>query len=79
MAKDRDLLTDSSPSSDLAEDKVRRLSAGGEGWDKKMKRKRSVGTGFTRPADIDGDLKRPLHHKISSESGLQPSDTNGFR
>ncbi|XP_058204443.1 uncharacterized protein LOC131318578 isoform X2 [Rhododendron vialii] len=79
MAKDCDMLTDGSPGSDLVEDKIRRLSAGGEGWDKKMKRKRSVGTGFTRPADIDGDLKRPLHPKISSESGLQPSDTNGFR
>lgn len=79
MAKDRDMVTDGSPGSDMVEEKIRRLSAGGEGWEKKMKRKRSVGTGFTRPIDMDGDLKRPLHHKIGNESGLQPCDVHGFR
>ncbi|KAL6989313.1 hypothetical protein U1Q18_015061 [Sarracenia purpurea var. burkii] len=79
MAKDRDMFKDSSPGSDIVEEKIRRLSAGGEGWDKKMKRKRSIGTVFTRPADVVGDLKRPMHHKVSNESGLQSCDAHGVR
>lgn len=79
MAKDRDMLKDISPGSDLVEEKIRRLPAGGEGWDKKMKRKRSVGTAFTRPVDSDGELKRPMHHKVSNESGLQSCDAHNFR
>ncbi|XP_028081625.1 uncharacterized protein LOC114283022 isoform X3 [Camellia sinensis] len=79
MAKDRDMLKDISPGSDLVEEKIRRLPAGAEGWDKKMKRKRSVGTAFTRPVDSDGELKRPMHHKVSNESGLQSCDAHNFR
>ena len=79
MAKERDMLKDSSPSSHLVEEKIRRLPAGGEGWEKKMKRKRSVGTAFMRSVEIDGELKRPMHHKVSNESGLQSSDAHGFR
>ncbi|RVW37001.1 hypothetical protein CK203_099625 [Vitis vinifera] len=37
MAKDRDMLKDGGVGSDLVEEKIRRLPAGGEGWDKKMK------------------------------------------
>ncbi|XP_057471533.1 uncharacterized protein LOC130760299 isoform X2 [Actinidia eriantha] len=79
MAKERDMLKDCSPSSHLVEEKIRRLPAGGEGWEKKMKRKRSVGTAFTRSVEIDGELKRPMHHKVSNESGIQSSDAHGFR
>ncbi|GFZ06013.1 hypothetical protein Acr_18g0001830 [Actinidia rufa] len=78
MAKDRDLLKDS-PGSDLVETKICKLPTGGEGWDKKMKRKRSEGTGFLRPLDGDGELKRPMHHKGSNESCSQSGDTHGFR
>ncbi|KAJ4720590.1 Spectrin beta chain, brain [Melia azedarach] len=56
-----------------------RLPAGGEGWDKKMKRKRSVGTVFTRPMDSDGELKRVVHHKLNSEPGQPSSDAQGLR
>ncbi|XP_052198916.1 uncharacterized protein LOC127806014 isoform X2 [Diospyros lotus] len=79
ITKDRDMLKDASPGSDLVEEKIRRLPAGGEGWDKKMKRKRSVGNAFTRPLDSDGELKQPMHYKLSNESGLQSSDGHGFR
>ncbi|GFZ06009.1 hypothetical protein Acr_18g0001790 [Actinidia rufa] len=77
MAKDRDLLKDS-PGSDLVETKICKLPTGGEGWDKKMKRKRSEGTGFLRPLDGDGELKRPMHHKGSNESCSQSGDAHGF-
>ncbi|KAJ6901384.1 hypothetical protein NC651_019214 [Populus alba x Populus x berolinensis] len=64
--------------SNLSEEKVRRLPAGGEGWDKKMKKKRSVGTVFTRTIDSDGEVKRMMHHKFNNEHGLQSYDAQGF-
>ncbi|CBI18590.3 unnamed protein product, partial [Vitis vinifera] len=79
MAKDRDMLKDGGVGSDLVEEKIRRLPAGGEGWDKKMKRKRSVGAVFTRPMDSDGELKRAMHHKLNNETGLQAGDAQGIR
>ncbi|XP_031282756.1 uncharacterized protein LOC116141386 [Pistacia vera] len=78
MIKDRDMLKDGGENSDVVEEKIRRLPAG-EGWEKKMKRKRSVGTVFTRPMDGDGDLKRVMHHKVNNESGLPSCDAQGFR
>lgn len=79
MAKDRDMLKDGGVGSDLVEEKIRRLPAGGEGWDKKMKRKRSVGAVFTRPMDSDGELKRAMHHKLNNETGLLAGDAQGIR
>lgn len=79
MAKDRDMLKDGGVGSDLVEEKIRRLPAGGEGWDKKMKRKRSVGAVFTRPMDSDGELKRAMHHKLNNETSLQAGDAQGIR
>nr|XP_048317969.1 G-type lectin S-receptor-like serine/threonine-protein kinase LECRK3 [Ziziphus jujuba var. spinosa] len=51
VGKDKDMLRDSGEGSDLVEEKIRRLPTGGESWDKKMKRKRSVGTVLSRPMD----------------------------
>lgn len=79
VMKDRDMLKDGGETSDLVEEKIRRLPAGGEGWDKKMKRKRSVGTVFTRSVDSDGELKRVMHHKLNNESGLPSCDAQGLR
>lgn len=78
LAKDRDILKETSADSDAVE-KIHRLPASGEGWDKKMKRKRSVGTVLTKSIDSDGDLKRVMHHKLSSEQGLQSCDAHNFR
>ncbi|XP_024990144.1 uncharacterized protein LOC112524526 isoform X2 [Cynara cardunculus var. scolymus] len=72
MAKDGNLLENNGGESDLF-DKIRMLAAGGEGWDKKMKRKRSVGTVFTRN-DSDGVPKRATQNKVVDERGSQPSD-----
>ncbi|XP_044479034.1 uncharacterized protein LOC123206008, partial [Mangifera indica] len=78
MIKDRNMLKDGGETSDVVEEKIRRLPAG-EGWEKKMKRKRSVGTVLTRPAEGDGELKRVMHHKLSNESCPLSCDAQGFR
>ncbi|KAL3523657.1 hypothetical protein ACH5RR_016491 [Cinchona calisaya] len=79
MSKDRDMVKDSNTDSDIVEEKIRRLPAGAESWDKKMKRKRSVGAVSARSIDSDGEPKRTVHHKITNETGLQPSDSQSFR
>ncbi|KAL3520888.1 hypothetical protein ACH5RR_019037 [Cinchona calisaya] len=79
MSKERDMVKDSNLDSDIVEEKIRRLPAVGESWDKKMKRKRSVGAVTARPIDSDGEPKRAVHHKLTSEPGLQSSDSQSFR
>ncbi|XP_031115676.1 uncharacterized protein LOC116019553 [Ipomoea triloba] len=79
MTKDRDKVKQSNASTDSAEEKIRRLPAGGEGWDKKMKRKRSVGSVTSRPSDNDGEPKRNVHHKFNSELGLSSCDPHSLR
>ncbi|GAB4836281.1 hypothetical protein Ancab_001196 [Ancistrocladus abbreviatus] len=79
LGKDKDMIKDGTLSCDMVEEKIRRLPAGGEGWDKKKKRKRSVSNVFPRLVDGDGELKRAVHGKLSSDLGLQSSDTHGFR
>lgn len=80
VTKERDILKDNNTDSDVVEEKIRRLPAGGEGWDKKMKRKRSVGAVSSRPTDNDGELKRNMNNKLSVESSLLPGDSaHGFR
>ncbi|XP_042012997.1 uncharacterized protein LOC121761414 isoform X4 [Salvia splendens] len=80
VTKERDLLKDRNGDSEMGEEKIRRLPAGGESWDKKMKRKRTFGTAFPRSVDNDGELKRTMHPKLNSESSLQSSDsTQSFR
>ncbi|GAB4855166.1 hypothetical protein Ancab_023792 [Ancistrocladus abbreviatus] len=79
LGKDKDIIKDGSLSCDVVEEKIRRLPAGGEGWDRKMKRKRSVSNVFARLVDGDGELKRAVHGRLSSDSGPQSSDTHGFR
>lgn len=78
--KERDSLKDNNTDSDMAEEKIRRLPAGGESWDKKMKRKRSVGAVVSRSVDSEVELKRNMHHKHTIESSLLSSDsTHGYR
>jgi len=55
------------------------LPAGGEGWDKKMKRKRSVSSVFPRPVDGDGEHKRTMHGRPGNDAGIQNSDSVGIR
>lgn len=78
IGKDRDLPRDCGEGPDLVEEKIRKLPAGGETWDRKMKRKRSVGTVLTRPAD-DGEPKRVMYHKHNNDPGSQSCDAQTFR
>ncbi|KAF2302612.1 hypothetical protein GH714_040186 [Hevea brasiliensis] len=79
MGKDRDMLRECGEASDLPVEKVQRMPAGGDGWDRKMKRKRSMGSVFARSTDSDGEVKRIMHHKFNNEPGLQSCDAQGFR
>ncbi|MED6133427.1 hypothetical protein PIB30_028083 [Stylosanthes scabra] len=80
VGKDRDNTKDGSRGCDTVEEKMRKLPAGGETWDKKMKRKRSVGAFLSRSNDGEGELKRVMHLKLTNEPGLQSSsDAQGLR
>lgn len=80
VTKERDFLKDNNAEPDMVEEKIRRLPAGGEGWDKKMKRKRSVGAVSSRSLDNDGEPKRSMHNKLSIDSSMLPADSaHGFR
>ncbi|KAK6135917.1 hypothetical protein DH2020_030335 [Rehmannia glutinosa] len=80
VTKERDMLKDNNADFDTVDEKIRRLPAGGEGWDKKIKRKRgSVGDVLLRSVDNNGELKQNMHHKLTIESTLQFTDsTHGF-
>ena len=79
MGKDRDNINDGSRGCDIVEEKIRRLPAGGETWDRKMKRKRSVGTVVARSIDGEGEQKKVMHLRLANESGSQGSDAQGLR
>ena len=55
------------------EEKLRVLP-GGEGWDKKMKRKRSMCPAIMRPMDGDRDIKSSLQQRSAIEPRVRPSD-----
>ncbi|KAK4761229.1 hypothetical protein SAY87_006122 [Trapa incisa] len=76
--KDRDSSRDVGEGSDPIEEKVQRLPAGGEGWEKKIKRKRSIGTVVSRPVEGDGEV-RGATQKVKIDPSLQLSDTQTSR
>ncbi|KAI4347878.1 hypothetical protein L6164_008655 [Bauhinia variegata] len=78
IGKDRDTLRDGGECCDFVEEKMR-LPAGAETWDRKMKRKRSMGSVFARSVDGEGEMKRVMHLKLNNESGLQSSEVQGLR
>ncbi|XP_042483240.1 uncharacterized protein LOC122063602 isoform X2 [Macadamia integrifolia] len=75
--KDRDVLR--AGNGVQVEERVRGLPAAGEGWDKKMKRKRSVGIVVTRAMDGDREVKRATLQKLNSDPRPRFSDAHGFR
>ncbi|WCJ41818.1 hypothetical protein M5689_022661 [Euphorbia peplus] len=79
MEKGVDALQDVSGDTVRFEEKIRRLPAGGEGWETKNKKKRSVGVANGRVVNGDRDIKRAMHPKISSDSKLRSCDAQGFR
>ncbi|RAL51173.1 hypothetical protein DM860_005529 [Cuscuta australis] len=79
ITKERDMHKDSNADCDMTEEKVRKFPAGGEGWDKKIKRKRSFGSVNSRPIEDDGEVKRTMHHKLPSEASFPSCDSHGFK
>ncbi|KAJ4972272.1 hypothetical protein NE237_005371 [Protea cynaroides] len=79
IEKDREALRAGNGGSVEVEEKVRGLPAGGEGWDKKMKRKRSVGTVVTRGMDGEREVKRAMHQKFNCDPRSRSCDAHGFR
>lgn len=77
--KEGDMLPAVSGGSVRIEEKIRRLPVGGEGWDTKMKRKRSVGAVGNRVISGDRDNKRAIQPKLSADSKLRSCDAQGFR
>ncbi|KAE8691713.1 putative DNA binding protein [Hibiscus syriacus] len=77
VEKDSDVLSAVNGGSARIEEKIRRLP--GEGWETKMKRKRSVAAVGNRVAYAGRDIKQSMQPKLSSESKLQLCDTLGFR
>ncbi|KAK8938704.1 hypothetical protein KSP39_PZI011460 [Platanthera zijinensis] len=77
--KDKSILRACNGGSISSEDKIRGLPTGGDGWEKKLKRKRSVGTMVTRNPDGDRELKQTVQSRPTTEPRPRPSDGNGFR
>ncbi|KAE9616745.1 hypothetical protein Lalb_Chr03g0028061 [Lupinus albus] len=61
------------------EEKTRRLLAGGEGLDQKIKKKRSVGTVGNRVVTGERDIKRATLPKANADPKMRFFDTQGFR
>lgn len=76
---DEDMLPAVTGANVRIEEKMRRLPVGGEGWDKKMKRKRSVATVGNRVINGDRDLKRVVQPKLNADSKLRSCDAESFR
>lgn len=78
MEEDREVLKAGCAGDIQIEEKIRRLPAG-EGWEKKMKRKRSIGVGITNRA-INGeqDMKRDTQ-KPNADTKLRSCDALGVR
>ncbi|KAJ6790971.1 Uncharacterized protein M6B38_246545 [Iris pallida] len=62
-----------------SEERMHALPAGGDGWEKKLKRKRSVGTMVARTAEGDRELKPELQQRSYNEPRHRSSDGPGFR
>lgn len=61
------------------EEKTRRLLAGGEGLDQKIKRKRSVGTLGNRVITGERDVKRATLPKGNTDLKMRFNDAQSFR
>ncbi|KAI4322414.1 hypothetical protein L6164_022112 [Bauhinia variegata] len=79
MGTDKDGTLVSGGSSVRIEEKTRRLLAGGEGLDQKIKKKRSVGAVGNRVITGDRDVKRVTLPKMGADLKLRFYDAQGFR
>uniref|UniRef100_A0A6N2M156 Uncharacterized protein n=1 Tax=Salix viminalis TaxID=40686 RepID=A0A6N2M156_SALVM len=79
MDKSGDTVQDLGGGAVRYEEKIRRLPAGGEGWDTKNKKKRSVGVMGNRVINGDREQKRAMLSKMTADSKLRSCDAQGFR
>ncbi|XP_044483678.1 uncharacterized protein LOC123209625 [Mangifera indica] len=79
IEKDGDMLPAVSGATIKIEEKIRRLPVGGEGWDKKMKRKRSVASVGNRVMNSDQDTKQAIQPKMNADSKLRSCDAQVLR
>ncbi|XP_072979325.1 uncharacterized protein [Typha angustifolia] len=79
LDKDKGMLKACNGGQVLSEDKLNPFSPGGEGWEKKLKRKRSVGTVVNRVNDGDRQVKQTTQQRTNSETRLRASDSLGLR
>ena len=77
--KDRELLKAGVGASAQIEEKANRLPAGGDGWEKKKKRKRFVGAVVSRVLNGDRETKQAIHPRMNADSKLRSGDVHGFR
>ncbi|ESW04421.1 hypothetical protein PHAVU_011G093600 [Phaseolus vulgaris] len=77
--KDANLVQTLGGSSVRNEEKTRRLLAGGEGLDQKIKKKRSVGTVGNRITTTERDVKRTAIPKANADLKMRLYDAQGFR
>lgn len=61
------------------EEKTRRLLAGGEGLDQKIKKRRSVGAVGNRVIASERDVKRATLPKANADLKMRFYDAQGFR
>ncbi|KAF9676379.1 hypothetical protein SADUNF_Sadunf09G0132500 [Salix dunnii] len=79
MDKGGDMLQDVGGAAVQFEEKIRRLPAGGEGWDTKNKKKRSVGLMSSRVINGDKKKKRAMPSKMTTDFNLRSCDAQGLR
>lgn len=75
--KDKSILRNCNGGSIPSEDKMHGFAPGGDGWEKKLKRKRSVG--LNRGTEGDREIKQSIQQRSNNESRLRSSDGIGFR
>jgi hypothetical protein len=79
VEKDGNLIQTLGGDSVRNEEKTRRLLAGGEGLDQKIKKKRSVGTVGNRVISGERDVKRVTFPKGNADLKMRFNDAQGFR
>lgn len=79
LEKEKSSVRNVNVTSGFSEDKLRGLSPRGEGWEKRLKRKRSVGTMLNRGNDVDRDVKPLVQHRSNNEVRARSSDGLPFR
>ncbi|XP_018675461.2 uncharacterized protein LOC103968352 isoform X2 [Musa acuminata AAA Group] len=75
--KDKSILRNCNGGSIPSEDKMHGFAPGGDGWEKKLKRKRSVG--LIRVIESDRETKQSSQQRANNEPRLRSSDGIGIR